>query len=341
MALAETALLRCDERPFPRLFIGGIIGEKLLGAGRSVEAREMLVEAVRPADLPPYPETMTALLCASRAVGDEDRSASIEYANRAVEVAGRFREVFPLEEVKALAELALARHLDGGPSSAFQDWDRAAAPLLEMRDDSDAWKDLFVIFGHATGFVAQIAAGGVPPSETSNGDEYVSPWRGMFMTENRGRLEYFFEENVVALPYLMVQFACSVGDPDAADRWRIRMATVGAACDFPLLRAGIYRDQVAHLLLDGDVGRAIAQVCEAARIMVALRHERLTGRVLRYGGPEVDCIARALSGDEAARGLARGDDGGRPGSHESRDPARQRGTSAVGCGLRSARHREL
>ena len=111
--------------------------------------------------------------------------------------------------------------------------------------------------------MARIASGGEPPSETRDGEEYAPPWRGVFLTENRGRLEHFLEENVLALPYLMMQYASSIGDPVAAARWRTRVAATSAARDLPLLRAGIYRDQVAQLLLDGEVVRAIAQ---AARI---------------------------------------------------------------------------
>src|SRR5262249_1557080 len=89
--LARGAVGQCRDEPLSRLIIGGIVGEKLLGEARVAEAREVLVEAVLPEDLPPFHETMKALLCTSRAVGDSDPLAASEYARRAVDMARQLR----------------------------------------------------------------------------------------------------------------------------------------------------------------------------------------------------------------------------------------------------------
>jgi hypothetical protein len=259
--LADDALKQSSNDPLVIFLIAVGIGERLVLAGEEQGARPYLQQALDDETIPPFHDKMIALLAASRAFGSTDPEAGVSWAEKAVAVAGNLREAVPLEEVKALAELGVAQFQHGGIGKAFWTWDKAAGLILALHDTGDAWKDLFVLFGHATGYLTRLATSGQPPSSTSDGQVYAAPARGMFLSENRARLDYFRAANVSGLPYFMSVYAGGVGEYGRAAYWRSRSAQARPEGILPVLLPGILREEVPSMLRGGK----LAEVVEAAR----------------------------------------------------------------------------
>ena len=293
LSVAEEALDYGSNSALARFLINAGIGERLVWAGEEARARGFLERALEQDAIPPFHEKLTALLATSRAVGSVNPDAAVAWAEKAVAAAEHLRIAVPLEEVKALAELGIAQFYRGGVAEAFPTWDRAAEVLLGLRSEKDAWKDLFVLFGHATGYLARLASSGEPPSETGAGDEYVGPKRGMFLSENRSRLEYFREGNVRVLPYLISVYAAGVGNRHRAAHWRERTVRDAPAEQLTLLQPAILRDDVPEMLHAGRVRELIHQSRKAAWIIVTLGAERAEGAFSDMDGPALE---EAVSG---------------------------------------------
>ena len=97
------------------------------------------------------------------------------------------------------------------------------------------------------------------------------PARGMFLSENRGRLEYFREANVQALPYLISVYAAGVGNHRRAAHWRERTVRDAPAGLLPLLQPGILREDVPAKLHAGKIEEVIHESRRAASIIIASR----------------------------------------------------------------------
>lgn len=156
-------------------------------------------------------------------LAESDPSAAVEVLAAAVRFADEHADEVGLSRLEAYGELGVAKWFTGDLLSAFRTWDRAATLLSEAKEDSPAWRSLFVLFGHITGYFASVASTGRPPAAFEGGEPYAAPTRGLFILRPPGRDEAYSEERSGALPVQLVLFGEAVGARAEAAGWA-RMA---------------------------------------------------------------------------------------------------------------------
>lgn len=251
LAVATTALQAASGDPECTFLIAECIGRQFAYVQQDTEARQWLQQAI---DQPTtsYPHwRMVTLLYLSKTWGRDDARTAVEYAQQAVDLAltgplfpaidwslieeeatraqartnhGKQREMSSQdliegERVKALGELAIAQWLAGDLKAAFQALDQAGERLLANRPDTMNWKDLFVIFGHVSGYLTAIAGTVEAPATTEDGVPYIAPTRGMFLTTHPDRFREYRPERAAFLPAQLALFAEATGQDERATYW--------------------------------------------------------------------------------------------------------------------------
>src|SRR5207245_1043113 len=98
--------------------------------------------------------------------------------------------------------------------------------LLEGKDESDEWKDLFVVFAHQTSYLMSMALRGRAPTDTTSGEERAAPTRGVFARTSPGRLALYRPSWVQAVIWMLSQYAAAAGDDLASARWLGRVSSL-------------------------------------------------------------------------------------------------------------------
>ena len=151
----------------------------------------------------------------------------MKYAAEATTVAESNNEVVPVEGVRAWCERGVAEFLASGAAAAFSSWDRAGEYLFAVTERNDSWKELIVLFGHVSGYLAKLAETGQPPTLTRDGEPYAPPERGVFMTTNAAHIAFFNRQHEGLLYRILAYYADAVGDADISKKWKERAATIG------------------------------------------------------------------------------------------------------------------
>ncbi len=174
LATATQASEIASVDPIVRFLIDGTIGRQLLLAKRYQDARFWLRRAVeRRADAVFAYERANVLLGASHACGIEDPRLGVKYASDATTVAESDTDVPAIERVRAWCERGVAEFLANGAAAALSSWDRAGEYLFSVTERTNSWKELMVLFGHISGYLAKVAETGQPPTHTRDGELYA------------------------------------------------------------------------------------------------------------------------------------------------------------------------
>lgn len=261
VAPATEAIGRLEKDPAALFLVAGMLGRQYAFAGRHTEAKPMLEIALAQPVCVRMHERMLTLLAASECFGVSDADHGIQYAERAVWLAQSEESIPMIEAGRAAAELTTALFLRTptreGAIAAFSTWSEAAERLIECRDESDEWKDLFVVFSHQTSYLTLMALNGQPPSGTAMGEEFAAPHRGVFMRTSPGRLAYFRPSRVRKIMWLLSQYAASAGDELAAARWLGRASTPTDPTRLSLVDAMIGLDTIPSLVTVGKHAEAV------------------------------------------------------------------------------------
>lgn len=261
VATATEAIGRLGQDPGAIFLVAGMLGRQYAFAGRHAEARPLLEMALDQPVGERTHERMMTLLAASECFGVADADQGIQYAERAVRLV-RSEETIPtIEAGRAGAELTTALFLRTptreGAIACFATWSEAAERVIESRDESDEWKDLFVIFCHQTSYLTSLALKGQPPSAIATGEEFSAPIRGVFVRTSPGRLAYFRPSGVRTVMWLLSQYAGAAGDHQAAARWLGRVSTPTDSAKLSLVDAMIGLDTIPSLINAGKFAEAI------------------------------------------------------------------------------------
>lgn len=110
------------------------------------------------------------------------------------------------EKVKNLGELAIEYWFKKDYSSMFNTIKNYINIMnsVHPKERDDKWKSLFVCLGHCTGYFSSILETGEPPKQTSDGDIYVEPRRGMFINDD-GNKEFIYTKGKNAIIYAQMQ----------------------------------------------------------------------------------------------------------------------------------------
>jgi hypothetical protein len=261
VATATEALGRLDKEPDAIFMIAGMLGRQYAFAGGHAEARPFLeMSLVQPAGERTH-ERMITLLAASECFGVADADQGIRYAEQAVHLARSEERIPVIEAGRAGAELTTALYLrtptQEGAIAAFATWSEAAERVIESRDESDEWKDLFVIFAHQTSYLTSMALKGRPPSGTATGEEFAAPIRGVFVRTSPGRIAYYRQSSVPAVMWMLSQYAAAVGNDQAAAMWLARVSSLTDPTRLRLVEAMIGHDMIPGLIAAGKYSEAI------------------------------------------------------------------------------------
>jgi hypothetical protein len=151
-----------------------------------------------------------------------DVQTPLRLTEQAATIAREARRIVPLKRVAVAGELAVARWLAGDLPSSYEAFDDAITSLVACEDDTADWKSMFMMLAHAGGYLSHVAWDARGPLETSDGGEYESPYRMMFLTAYReDRAALFNDERVAMLPSLMCLFAEAVANDDRAAHWAL------------------------------------------------------------------------------------------------------------------------
>jgi hypothetical protein len=258
---ATEALNRLHANPRAVFIVAGMLGQQYAFAGSHAEARSMLEMAIsQPAGETTY-ERMMVLLAASQCFGAIDVDQSIEYAQKAVQIARSEESIPAIEAARAGAELTSAMFLrtptSQGATGAFAIWSEAAERLFEGRDDSDRWKDLFVIFAHQTSFLTSMATRGRPPDSTESGEEFTAPVRGVFLRTAPARVALYRPSAVRVVIWMLSQYAAAAGDDQVAARWLHQVPSLTDPSRLCTTESVICRDMIPGLITSDRYAEAI------------------------------------------------------------------------------------
>jgi hypothetical protein len=305
LATATEASNLASVDPIVRFLIDGTIGRQLLLAKRYQDARFWLRRALdRKADKVFAYERANVLLAASHAFGLEDAVVGLKYSDLATTASESEKEMPTIERAKAWCERGVAEYLAGGAASAFTSWERGGEYLFAMsaQPRTPFWKEMIVLYGHMSGYLARLAETGQPPTETSAGDPYTPPERGVFMTTNADRIAYFNEHTIGGLWRIIAYYAEAVGNSESARTWKARAADAGRKAAFLALVAEAEREQIPRVLREKGYKAALEAGRKSGYAMMVFRREVKAGR---HGVvPEQDMPGAVAELDEAQRRTA-------------------------------------
>jgi hypothetical protein len=275
---ALAALDHLGDMPEAIFFLTGTLGRHYILADRLAEARPLLEQALSQGVRGHDWERMLYLLAASQVEGEFDSEAGLRHANAAVDLARGSREILPIEVARAYAERGLARFLmisgKEGALRAWPDWHEAAERLLRAEDDSDAWKDLSIIFAHTTSYLAALAALGQPPTTARGGSEFIAPRRGWFLRTVSGRAGLYIPGTKAGFCWLMNRYAEAAGAHAESLLWLSRAAEATEEVPGSYLQAGIGMEMIPMLVEADQYEDAVQAAVQYRRSMVALRSRR-------------------------------------------------------------------
>ena len=269
VALAEEVVHQSSDDPRISFLIEECLGRQYLYTQQYLEAAVWLGYACEEKTEAFPLIRIPALLAASRASGRSSAEVAVAYAEQAVSL-GKTTNIFPeMELLKAEGELALARWLAGDIAGTFEAWDSAGQRLLACKSEDDAWKGLFVLYGHTSGYFTAMASTGEPPQETSDGSPYILPERGIFTSEHQQRAAYYGR---VPDCYLMTQlalFAQVVGQEQRMLAWCEQGMRQARESQQPLAWVTLCELEIPSLIQKGEMRTVLEYALDIGAIGTA------------------------------------------------------------------------
>jgi DNA replication protein DnaC len=282
--IIELSLAHASNDPRVQFLLKECLGRQFVFAARHDEAVTWLTQAlVELTDAYPL-QRLHALLRLSRAIAAQEPYLALQYAQQAVNVAQSFEEIPETELVKALGELAIAKWLAIDVSAAFEAWDQAGEYLLNYRRDKNEWKDLFVLYAHITGYFTAVATTGNPPGDITEGEIYAAPARGIFLTRNLARVDYYNPSRDCFLPTQLASFAEAIGNDKRAFAWALKGLEMARDTQQFLPLTSLGRNIIPQLVLKNSYADVLDLAVEVGTLLVALpKLSQAGGNILEPG----------------------------------------------------------
>ena len=303
-AIAEPTLARWPAQPDVQFEVRGTWGRQYANQRRPDLALPLLDAALSQPHSQNDHERLRCLLAASFCAGDRD----LRYAEQARNLARISPHAPPIEAARALGEYALSCfQLQGGQAgaiAAFLPWSEAMRKFFGVPRKDKIWRDLFVLFAHATGYLTPLARTGSPPDRTIEGERMVAPARGFLLKDYMPGREAFHRAGVEAgVFWLMREYAVAASATEEAAYWMKLAVEESRRAGASFIQVVSYRDVVPELLTRGCFEHAIESGVFAGRGMLA---SRAVGPVTRenFDGAGVDVTAefRKLPEDKRHQG---------------------------------------
>lgn len=276
LELANEAIAIASGDPRVQFLIRGIMGCQYVFAKRRSEAIPWLKDALAQ-KTNSYPlERINILLRTSEAVGETDLDLAVDYTGQAVLISKNSVKIPETVLIKALGEHTIAIWLAGNLKNAFSPWQEATERLFTCKNNEDSWKALFMIFGHVSGYLSSIAAKGIPPQYTSDGEEYFPPTRGIFLQEHSSLSILYKGTRDWGLSAQLAMFAEAVGDDEQAAKWALKAYDMALESDVGSLHI-IGFEAIPHLIIQNRYTEVFDLALEVGTMMVAVNIEKAKG----------------------------------------------------------------
>ena len=199
------------------------------------------------------------LLLAARLAGENGQAAlASQLIGQAVEHARNNVRVPETEIIRALGEQGLACWHSGDLPGSFQYWDEAAERLLGSGFEGETERDLYVLLGHAVGYLASLAHFGAPPTDLPGGEEYFRPPRGLMLAPwIPERQELFNAGRVHLLPSQLAMFAAGIDRGKRAAYWADLSIQMAEEAGQSHLAGSLGIAALPHLLLEKEYRKAL------------------------------------------------------------------------------------
>jgi hypothetical protein len=282
--ISEFAIDHASDDPRVHFLLKECLGRQFVFANRYGDAVTWLTQALEQSTEAYSSLRFYALLRLSQVIANEEQYLSIQYAQQAVNLARSSEEIPETEIVKALGELAIAKWLTTGLPDAFEAWDQAGEYLFEYRIDENSWKDLFVLYGHITGYFTALATTGNPPGNIATGETYEAPTRGIFMPRNSARSNFYDPSRDCFLPTQLALLAEAIGNDERAVVWAMKGIDMARETQQLLPSLGLASNIIPKLVLENRYAEVFDLAVEAGRGMAVLPQLLLSnGNVLLPG----------------------------------------------------------
>jgi len=171
----------------------------------------------------------------------------------------------PLNGIRARAEYATFLWLTGTKTDHFREWSLVGQRTLAIREDSQRWKQLFVLVANHTNFWGNRMAKAV----TSDNNMVAKPELGMFITDYVDLSDRYSDGVLFVMPGNMTWFAERVGETkEAADWARVAVETATQFTE-PRLGKGFLLQAVPYAVETARYRASVEYAAEAIRSLGA------------------------------------------------------------------------
>jgi DNA replication protein DnaC len=288
LTLARTAIAVASNDPRVQFLIKQGVGRQCVYAKHNDEGLTWLSQALSE-NTKAYPTArMKVLLGMSHATGSRDPRLSVQFAQQAVKLA----ETTPVDKsdlVKALGELAIAKWLAADLAAAFEPWEQAGEYLFACKEDTGAWKDLFVAYSYMSKYLTSLAVTDAPPIITPGREPHPAPRRGDFFAYRQGIAAYYNRTDECVVLANLARFAESIGNNERAAFWALRGMDAARETNQRGVVALLSQNAIPHLLLDNYYAEVLDLAMDAGAFLAAGEQQLQSGQVPQ--GFELDVAA--------------------------------------------------
>lgn len=275
---ATEALRQASNDPRVRFLLSDSIGEFLIRDGKPEEALEWLEQALASETNVYTLERLLLLVNASRATVLSAPERSLAFLREAGRLAREDEDLPDMEFARVLGEIAIGEGLAGHLPECFRALEEGVERLLRCKEDSNRWRILFVLIGHASGYFTSLAFRGSPPDSTRAGDEYAAPRRGILFSYTQDLAEYYDSTREYGIALQMAIFADAVGDDVKAASWAAKALELTRDAGQHANVEEITHRFVPQLMLDDRYADAMEAAIGYGAVLVARTIERQAGR---------------------------------------------------------------
>lgn len=220
--LASSALSNGSVDPVVQYLIREAMGRQFVYEGQPTEAISWLSLALK-SDISLYPtQQVYSYIELSKAFGEINPTQATYFTEKAVEISTVNENIPETLFVKALGEHVIALWLADAIETAYPYYEEAVETLLQSDKDVEKWKNLFLSFGHVSGYIISIITSGQPPKATRDGYPYVAPKRGFFILDRPQLALLYNTENDFFLAAHLANLSDFLNLQEKATYWILR-----------------------------------------------------------------------------------------------------------------------
>ncbi len=210
----------------------------------------------------------------------EETEKALEEMELAVENARSNSGISKISLSQSLAEVALLNMNLNNPEAALDAIDESVH-LLSLPPSDDSTKDFITLLGHFVSYHGSVRTTGRPPVMV-DGEIFVEPKAGFFLTSNSERLKLYFESSPAFLYTQLSWLADSIGDFEKARSWRSAFFEDAELRKFAYPRASAGLKRSLELIRQFKIEEAFQEVEIDAQILIATNNNKVDIKTFVY-----------------------------------------------------------